>query len=228
MNLTAEKISRRYMRKTGEANYFDAVKTTDLLLEGGKVTVLTGRSGSGKTTVLHMLSGLLRPTEGRVLLEGKDIYALEDTALSRLRNERFGVVPQGRSAVDTLTVRENILLPATLYCPEKDRKDTEGRAKELMEELGIASLADAWPAELSGGELRRMAIARALCAKPDFIMTDEPTGDLDDENTVLVLELLHRSAREGAAVFLVTHENEALAYADEKWRMDSGLMIRME
>ncbi len=228
MNLTAERISRRYMRKTGDANYFDAVKTTDLTLEGGKVTVLTGRSGSGKTTVLHMLSGLLRPSEGRVLLEGKDIYTLEDRELSRLRNERFGVVPQGRSAVDTLTVRENILLPATLYRAEKDREETEERAQALMEELGIASLAEAWPAELSGGELRRMAIARALCGKPEFIMTDEPTGDLDDENTVLVLELLRRSAREGAAVFLVTHENEALAYADEKWRMDAGLMTRME
>ncbi len=226
MILKAEGVSRRYFRKTGEANFFEAVKRTDLTLEGGKVTVLMGRSGSGKTTLLHMLAGLLQPTEGKVLLEGTDLYALEDGALSRLRNEKIGVIPQGRSAVDSLTVRENILLPGALYgTPEAG---AEAEAERWMNRLGILSLADSSPKELSGGELRRMAIARTLCAHPAVILADEPTGDLDDENTNLVLSLRREAAEQGAAVLLVTHENEALRYGDETWRMDAGKLCGKE
>lgn len=115
MELRAENISRRYFRKRGEANFFEAVKPVSLTVRGGKMTVLKGRSGSGKTTLLHMLAGLLNPSEGKVFLDDTDLYALEDAELSRVRNEKIGVVPQGRSAVDTLTVYENILLPGLLY-----------------------------------------------------------------------------------------------------------------
>ena len=149
MIMKAENVSKRYFRKTGSANYFLAVSPLDLELGGGEITVLMGRSGSGKTTLLNMLSGLLAPTEGRVLLEGTDLYGLDDRALSRLRSEKIGVVPQGRSAVDTLTVLENILLPSQLY----GRTLPETEALQWMERLGIAHLRDARPAELSGGEL---------------------------------------------------------------------------
>ena len=219
MIMKAENVSKRYFRKTGSANYFLAVSPLDLELGGGEITVLMGRSGSGKTTLLNMLSGLLAPTEGRVLLEGTDLYGLEDRALSRLRSEKIGVVPQGRSAVDTLTVLENILLPSQLY----GRTLPETEALQWMERLGIAHLRDARPAELSGGELRRMAIIRALAQRPDFLFADEPTGDLDDENTALVLSALHTYAHEQEkAVFIVTHENDAMRYADRSFRMDGG------
>ena len=115
MTLNAENLSRRYMRKTGQSNHFFAVRNVSLTLCPGEVTVLMGRSGSGKTTLLHMLSGLLTPTEGRVLLDGQDLYAMNDAALSRLRNQALAVVPQGRSAVDALTVLENVLLPGAMY-----------------------------------------------------------------------------------------------------------------
>ena len=115
MMLRAENISKRYFRKTGGANYFFAVQPLNIEIHGGEATVLTGRSGSGKTTLLNMLSGLLIPTEGKVWLGDTDLYSLNDKALSRLRSEKIGIVPQGRSAVDTLTVLENILLPAKLY-----------------------------------------------------------------------------------------------------------------
>ncbi|MBQ9197269.1 MAG: ABC transporter ATP-binding protein [Clostridia bacterium] len=220
MDLKAENISKRYFRKTGGANYFYAVQPVSLTLPSGAVTVLTGRSGSGKTTLLHMLAGLLTPTEGKVLLGDTDLYALSDVALSRLRNEKTGVVPQGRSAVDTLTVRENIVLPALLY----GRPAPAEAAAQWMERLDIAQLADAYPAQLSGGELRRMAIARALAQEPEIIFADEPTGDLDDENTAAVLSALQAAARQGKAVFLVTHEAEALRYADRAFRMDGGAL----
>ena len=218
MELRAENISRRYFRKRGEANFFEAVKPVSLTLRGGKMTVLKGRSGSGKTTLLHMLAGLLNPSEGKVFLDDTDLYALEDAELSRLRNEKIGVMPQGRSAVDTLTVYENILLPGMLY---GGTPRTEA-AECWMDALDITGLKDAMPAELSGGELRRMAIARTLTADPDVILADEPTGDLDNENTVIVLDALRQAAKAGKAVLVVSHEDDVEAYADEIIRMDAG------
>ena len=221
MELRAENISRRYFRKRGEANFFEAVKPVSLTLRGGKMTVLKGRSGSGKTTLLHMLAGLLNPSEGKVFLDDTDLYALEDAELSRVRNEKIGVIPQGRSAVDTLTVYENILLPGLLY----GGKPRTEAAESWMEALDISSLRDVMPAELSGGELRRMAIARTLTADPDVILADEPTGDLDNENTVIVLDALRQAAKAGKAVLVVSHEDDVEAYADKIIRMDAGSFI---
>ena len=219
MLMKAENITKRYFRKTGGANYFLAVKPLRLALSAGETAVLMGRSGSGKTTLLNMLCGLLSPTEGEVWIDDTSLYSLDDKALSRLRSERIGVVPQGRSAIDTLTVLENILLPAKLYGRSLPVSDV----KQWMEHLGIAHLRDARPVELSGGELRRMAIVRALAQSPDFLFADEPTGDLDDENTRLVLSTLRDYAHErNKAVFIVTHENDAMEYADRSFRMDGG------
>ena len=219
MILRAENISKRYFRRTGQANYFEAVKPLSLALEPGTLTLLMGRSGGGKTTLLHMLSGLLTPTEGKVWLGDTDLYALPDARLSRLRGEQIGVVPQGRSAVDTLTVLENVLLPGQL-CGRPAKQET---ALYWLEALEIGNLADARPAALSGGELRRMAIARALTQEPRVILADEPTGDLDDASTRLVLSILQKAAHEqGKTVFVVTHENDAREYADRVYRMDGG------
>ena len=222
MLIRAEDISRRFFRRTGSANYFTAVHPLTLEISSGEVVVLRGRSGSGKTTLLNMLSGLLQPSEGRVFLENTNLYSLSDTALSILRNEKIGVIPQGRSAVNTLTVRENILLPSILY----GRKIPEESVANWMSTLGISHLANAFPGELSGGELRRMAIARALVQNPDVLFADEPTGDLDEENTRLILSTLRSLAHEQKkAVFLVTHENISPSYADRNFSMDSGQLV---
>ncbi len=219
MALRAENLSRQYFRRTAQANCFYAVKDVSLALNSGEVTVLMGRSGSGKTTLLHMLSGLLTPTEGKVWLGETDVYGLNDKALSRLRNEKLGVIPQGRSAIDTLTALENILLPAQLAGKAGDIE----AARRWMAALGIEHLSDAMPAELSGGELRRMAIARALAQAPEVILADEPTGDLDDENTERVLTVLRDAAKsDGRAVLIVSHDSEAARYADHVYRMDGG------
>ena len=218
MQLRAENISRRFFRKHGEANFFEAVRPVSLALEGGELTVLNGKSGSGKTTLLNMLAGLLSPSEGRVFLDGTDLYALDDGDLSRLRAERIGVIPQGRSAVDTLTVYENILLPGMLY---GGTPRTEA-AENWMDALGISGLRGAMPPELSGGELRRMAIARTLTADPGVILADEPTGDLDSGNTEVVLSALRQAARVGKTVLVVSHETDAEAYADRILHMEDG------
>ncbi len=221
--LRAEGISKNYYRKRDGSNVFTAVQPTDFELPEGQVTEITGRSGSGKSTLLNLLAGLLAPSTGKVWLDDADLYALPDGALSRLRNRRVGVIPQGQSGLHSLTVLENVLLPARLY---GRGPVPEARARQLLERMGIADLADVRPGDLSGGEMRRMAIARALILEPSVVLADEPTGDLDDGNTAAVLELLRDTARQGAAVLLVTHEAGAARYADAVYRMDSGRLTR--
>ena len=220
MELRAEGVSRRYFRESRGSNVFYAVKETNLVLAAGTLTEITGRSGSGKSTLLHMLAGLLAPTAGRVLLDDADIYALDDEARSRLRNEKLGVVPQGHTGLRSLTVLENVTLPCMMY----GETVPDDKALALLERVGIAHLKNAYPNELSGGEMRRMSIARALIKNPPVLLADEPTGDLDDENTHAVLRLLRQSADEGAAVLLVTHEREAERYADSVYRMNDGIL----
>lgn len=221
MTLIAEQISKKYYRPTRNASHFEAVKALDFALEEGKLTEITGRSGSGKSTLLYMLSGLLKPSTGKVLLDGIDLYSLKDSELSRLRNEKIGVIPQGQTGLFALTVLQNVLVPAALY---GDSERFEARARELLSLVGISELAGAKMSELSGGEMRRMAIARALLMNPEIIFADEPTDDLDDENTRAVLELLQKTARNGKTVLLITHEASAAQYADRIYRMDAGIL----
>ena len=221
MTLIAEQISKKYYRPTRNASHFEAVKELDFALEEGKLTEITGRSGSGKSTLLYMLSGLLKPSTGKVLLGGIDLYSLKDSELSRLRNEKIGVIPQGQTGLFALTVLQNVLVPAALY---GDSERFEARARDLLSLVGISELASAKMSELSGGEMRRMAIARALLMNPEIIFADEPTDDLDDENTRAVLELLQKTARTGKTVLLITHEASAAQYADRIYRMDAGIL----
>ena len=221
MKITAKGAGKDFIRQSAGTNRFTAVRPTDIEIEPGKLTLLMGRSGSGKSTLLNILSGLLPPTTGKVLYGNDDIYAFDDVKLSDFRNLHIGVIPQGQTAIQSLDVIGNICLPYML------KRDTELKsaypyARELMERLGISHLESVMPAELSGGELRRVTIARAMIRKPDVIFADEPTCDLDDENTALVLGLLKETAERGTSVFIVTHEKDALAYADISYRMDSG------
>ena len=217
MQIRAEKIKKEFYRKSKGTNIFAAVNTCDFIMEEGTLTVIKGRSGGGKSTLMNMLSGILKPTEGKILYGDVDIYSMKDKELSEYRNRHIGYVPQGKSAIVSLSVMENIMLPEILY-----GENNEDGAVELMDKFGIAHLRDAMPEELSGGELRRMAIARALIRKPEVLFADEPTGDLDDDNTVIVFEALREIANNGTAVLMVTHENDAEKYADKIYRMDAG------
>ena len=203
---------------------FTAVEPIDITIDEGEMVVVTGRSGSGKTTLMNMLAGLLEPTEGKVYAGEADLYELNDDDRSKFRGEYFGYIPQGLSAIYSMNVLENILLP---YMLDGGVGEYEKRALTLMEELDIVELKDVKPKELSGGELRRMSIARALMKRPEIIFADEPTGDLDDENTTKVLDILRSLTQEGTSVFLVTHEDAALSYADQIYRMDGGKLEHM-
>ena len=222
MTINAKAVSREFIRKGKGTNRFTAVKPTDITLESGKLTVLMGRSGSGKSTLLNLLSGLLTPTSGKVFFDDTDIYSLDDEKLSEFRNRNTGIVPQGQTAIHSLNVIDNVCLSYMLYPKTGELQAVYNEAEELLERLGIAELKNVMPSELSGGELRRMAIARALIGKPAAVFADEPTCDLDDENTAFVLELMKETAHAGAAVLVVTHERDAEKYADVLYDMNSG------
>ena len=223
MELRAENISQDFLRDSAREGYIVAVAETDLCLSSGTVTAVMGRSGSGKSTLLHILGGLLPPVTGKVFVGATDLYALPEDARAELRSSSLGIVPQQLMSLRALTVRENVLLSALLYDREQD---VSAHADALMERLGIASLAHVYPSELSGGELRRMMIARALAGTPQILLLDEPTGDLDAENTRRVLELVRETADAGTPVLLVTHEREAASYADVCYTMAEGRLER--
>ncbi|WP_034491161.1 ABC transporter ATP-binding protein [Butyrivibrio fibrisolvens] len=244
MIIKAQDISVSYTRnakKGRKDNVINIIDPVDITIVPGKVTVIFGRSGSGKTTLLSVLAGLLKPSEGTVLYDDIDIYKQKDDIFSEFRNQNIGFIPQGQSLISGLTVRENILLPAR---ESKRSANTSGvnavnanatsnennagsctkRADDLISTLGLLDRADYLPSQLSGGEIRRCAIARALINDPSVIFADEPTGDLDDHNTKIVFELLRQKARDDAAVVIVTHEETAYNYADIVYRMDAGAL----
>ena len=236
MIIEAKGIRKDFIRKGSDTNVFTAVQDTDLVLEAGVVTAIRGRSGSGKSTLLNMLAGILEPTAGEVIYAaaddraGENLYAMGDEALSQFRNRQIGYIPQGTSAISSLTVEENILLPCQMRKAggREEEEKARARAQALMEEMAIKHLAGEKPGKLSGGELRRMAIARAMVMSPEVLLADEPTGDLDDENTTIVFEMLRRCALQGVCVLIVTHEEDVEKYADKVYRMNAGVLKEAE
>ncbi|MBO6047278.1 MAG: ABC transporter ATP-binding protein [Erysipelotrichaceae bacterium] len=222
MKLVAQKISRQFFRNSQNTNVFEAVKETDFVLEEGKISVIVGRSGGGKTTLSNMLCGLLMPSSGKVFLDECDLYALSDDERSKIRNQYIGIVPQGQTGLSSLTVLDNVLVPVMMYGDPETKKE---EAMTLLYRLGIDDLANVYASDLSGGELRRMAIARALINNPEIIFADEPTGDLDDETTQIVFQLLRELADSGHSVLMVTHEKDALEYADHVFEMKNGVLL---
>ena len=229
MKLRANKISKWFLRDRGGSNKFFALGENDFELNTGELVVLYGQSGSGKSTLLNVLSGLLTPSSGTVVVGDTDLGKLDDVSLSKYRNKHIGIVLQGQSAINTLTVLENVLLPFNLYGnlgkDKVDKKEVEARAMELLKETGIDELASVMPTELSGGELRRMAISRALINEPEFILADEPTSDLDEENTETVLGIFRRLADGGKSVLIITHDKEVFKYADKIFEMKMGIIL---
>lgn len=214
--LVTEKIVKEYKRR---GRTFRAVDDVDFCIDAGEFVMIEGESGSGKTTFLNLLTGLTDPTSGTVLVEGKDLGNLSDSEISRIRNNRIKYIPQGESLLAALTIRENILFPYTIG---GQAKPSEERIKEVADRLGIADLIDEYPSELSGGEMRRATIARAVINNPSLIIADEPTGSLDSYNTSKVMDIFRTIASEGTAVIVVTHQKETLGYATRILNMEDG------
>jgi putative ABC transport system ATP-binding protein len=193
-----------------------AVSGVDIDIPARGFVGVMGPSGSGKSSLLYLLSGLKRPTSGEIEIEGKLLGRMDERAITRLRRDRFGFVFQSPFLLNYLTARENVLAAA----PPMDPRAAD-HAEELFQSLGIAPLADKFPHHLSGGERQRVCVARAMINDPDVIFADEPTAALDHTNGHTVIDLL-ASYRDRGTVIVVTHDPEMLADADHVFRMRDG------
>ena len=216
--IEARELQKVYLNGQKEIRPLDGI---DFTCEKGEFVLVTGRSGSGKTTFLNVLGGLTLPTAGSVKIAGRDLLALTDNERSLLRSEMMGFVFQFPGLMAPLTVMENVLLPATLM--GKARKEAE--AREILDLLGLLPKADSYPTQLSGGELKRTAIARALINNPSLIFADEPTADLDSRTECEVMELFHGLHEKGTTIIMITHTPELSSFATRVLVMDGGKLV---
>ena len=201
----------------------DILKGITLDVPSGQFVAIMGASGSGKSTLLGLLAGLDAPTSGRVILDGEDITDLAEDDLARVRGRKIGFVFQSYQLIPTLTAEENVLLPAELSNIDNGGI---GRARELLQRVGLADRLDHYPVQLSGGEQQRVALARAFMVQPPILMADEPTGNLDSENGQQILELLiGLNKQEKTTLVLVTHDRELAGYADRIVMLKDGRVV---
>ena len=216
--LQIENLTKTY---TVDHTTFIGVDNISLSIDKGEFLSIVGHSGSGKTTLVSIIGGILKPTSGRVLLEGVDICTLNDNKLSDYRANRIGFMFQFASLLPILTAKENVLLPGIFSPDQKKVKDKT--AQDLMEMVGIVDKLDSYPSQLSGGQQRRVAIARSLLNNPDIILADEPTGDLDEDTEAEIMRLFEEINREqGVTIILITHNLELAGKAKRKMRMSKG------
>jgi putative ABC transport system ATP-binding protein/lipoprotein-releasing system ATP-binding protein len=219
--LHIENLTRTY---TVDNTPFVGVDNISLTINKGEFLSIVGHSGSGKTTLISIIGGILKPTTGRVLLEGTDICTLDDNRLSEYRVNRIGFMFQFASLLPILTAKENVLLPG-IFNPGKNVADDKA-AVDLLEMVGIGEKADSYPSQLSGGQQRRVAIARALLNKPDIILADEPTGDLDEETEAEIMNLFEDiNQKHGVTIILITHNLNLAGKAQKKLRMSKGQLV---
>ena len=197
-------------------------------IDRGDFAVLTGRSGAGKSSLLNILGGLMRPSAGDVHIDGLDVWSLDEGRRAALRAEKVGFVFQNAPVVRSLTALENVALAATFLRQRPPARQLAQWASELLDHVGLADRADSYPDQLSGGQVRRVAIASAMMNGPAVLLADEPTGDLDVETEDRVMEVFCRLNREGVTVIIVTHHETLTTYANRLFRLVDGLMYEDE
>jgi len=216
--LQTRNVSKVY---PGQGSDVHALREIDLQIKAGEFIALTGPSGCGKSTLLHVLGGMDGPTSGEVWFRGQPLHRMKEEQLVGLRRREIGFVFQFFHLLPTMTVEENIELPL-LFAGSDDRE----RVEELLHLVGLEKRRHALPATLSGGEMQRVAVARAIVQNPPLVLADEPTGNLDSENGRNVLQLLSRLSREfGTSIVLATHNSEAAAFAVRTLQMKDGRLL---
>ncbi len=222
--LVAEGLGKTYPLPKGELRVFEGL---DFELERGELAAIMGVSGVGKTTLLNLLGGLDRPTEGRVLLDGEDLFIGTDRDVASVRNRKIGFVFQVYHLLPEFTSLENVSFP--LMIGGVSRKDAFRRALEMLREVGLEDKASSRPGQLSGGEQQRVAIARSLVNGPRLLLADEPTGNLDWRTGERVLRLvLDLHERKGLSSILVTHNEKIARYCHKVYMMEAGTMKRLD
>lgn len=197
----------------------NAVDGVNLKVAQGDFVSIVGHSGSGKTTLLSLIGGLTRPGSGRVVIEGTDIWSLSDNQLSEFRNKNVNFIFQFASLVPTLTVLDNVLLPSAFgSCCE----GLDEYAKSLVELVGLSDKMYSYPSSLSGGQQRRVAIARAFVNSPKVLLADEPTGDLDERTEAEIMEIFRKQNEKGTTFIIVTHNTAVAQIAGRRYKMTAG------
>jgi len=213
---------------TAAGKELEVLKGVDLTIKKASLTALVGPSGAGKSTLLHILGGLDCPTKGNVRLFGRDLYAMPDNALSELRNKKIGFVFQFYHLLAEFTVLENVCMPALISAGSSRGASNAGfrrRALELLGSVGLSARVGHFPSELSGGEQQRVAVARALMNRPELLLCDEPTGNLDSAAGEGIMALLQAVQREsGMTVILVTHNKELAGIAHKIFYLKDGAL----
>ncbi len=218
MMISIRELTKRYFIDSQEIRAVDNVR---LEIRKGEFVSIVGHSGSGNTTLLSLIGGLTKPDSGKIIIDGVDILALNDDELSEYRNKKVSFIYQFSSLIPTLTAQENVILP-TIFSKDK-RRDLLGRARELLSLVGLGDKFNAYPSQLSGGQQRRVAIARGFINDPELVLADEPTGDLDEETEREVMALFERFNKErGITFILVTHNRELAGIASRRFQMSSG------
>ena len=223
-------VSNLYKAYTRRGEEFNAVDNVEFFAWSGDFSVIYGESGSGKSTLLSLLSGIIRPSQGSIIFNGVDFASLTDAELSAIRNDKIGYIPQESVFLPQFTVLENIFLPRAIREGNKvDVRDVSELVDidihSKLETLGIAHLVNEMPAELSGGELKRASIVRALVNNPDIVIADEPTSNLDETNAKIVFELLAELAQSGTSVLVATHDSRGFKYGDRVYTMHKGRLL---
>ncbi|MGM9971294.1 MAG: ABC transporter ATP-binding protein [Anaeroplasmataceae bacterium] len=210
-------------KKFQAENEFIALKDVSIDIEDKKLTTIIGKSGSGKSTLLNIIGGLLKPTNGEVIVNGRNINQLNDIQLATFRNEEIGYIFQSFFLDKDMTALENVMVP--LMIKGVNKKERVSIARKMLESVGLESKENIKVSKLSGGEKQRVAIARAIVNNPKIILADEPTGNLDSENGKIVMSLLKTLSREKTVV-LVTHNLEdAMTYSDTIIKLKDGMVI---
>jgi putative ABC transport system ATP-binding protein len=221
--LAFRRVSRAY-RSAGGAT-LHALRDASGEVAAGQVVAVTGRSGSGKSTLVHLAAGIDAPSSGEVVLLGRPLSACSDAERTRLRRDHVGLVFQFFHLLPHLSALENVLVPALVASDAPG--PAEARARALLDRVGLGARAGEPVQKLSGGEMQRVALCRALLRRPGLLLADEPTGNLDEETGRAVLDLLLELARdERSAVLLVTHSAELAQAADAVWTLHSGVLER--
>jgi ABC-type lipoprotein export system ATPase subunit len=214
--IIATEVTKRYSNNDIVVNALDNASVS---IDDNEFVLIVGRSGSGKSTLLSVLGGLTRPTGGKVEFNGREIWSMNDSELSNLRSKEIGFVFQFPGLLPTLNAIENVMLP-TMFC--KNQGDAGKRARELLESLGLGDKLKSYPHQLSGGELKRASIARALINNPSVILADEPTGDLDAETEQEIMAQFKEINERGKTIIMVTHNPDLSAYATKVLTMVKG------
>lgn len=219
--LEVKNLKKVYTTRFG-GNKVVALQNVNLTVERGEYVAIMGESGSGKTTLLNILATLDKPTEGEVILDGKNMQALKEKVLAKFRRENLGFVFQEFNLLDNFSVRDNIYLPLVLAGCTPD--EMEKRITPIADKLGITPLLEKFPYEISGGQKQRVAVARAVITNPEMVLADEPTGALDSRSTDELLEQFANINRDGQTILMVTHSTKAASTAGRVLFIKDGIV----